>query len=265
MGRASYTVADRCATVPIRPGTRSGDLTWRPAVAYNAQPMKWTLPEGVSSYSATIDHMFYMILWVTGIVFVLTEALLIYFAFRYRQRDGVRAHYTHGNARLEVAWTIVPAAMLIFLGFASRTAWNVIKGEVPPTDEEVVVTASQFNWEIRYKGADGSFDTPDDVITSNDMRIPVGVPVRIKLRSKDVIHSFFVPQFRLKQDAVPGVTIDVWVQPTKTGVYEIACAELCGFGHYSMRGVLTVLEPEDYRAWLKESEANVAAAETPPA
>src|SRR5213593_2039439 len=182
------------------------------------------LPEGASTYSATIDHMFYMILWVTGIVFVLTEALLFYFAFRYRQRAGVRAHYTHGNARLEVAWTVVPAAMLIFLGFASRGAWNLIKGEVPKTDEEVVVTASQFNWEIRYKGADGTFDTPDDVITSNDMRIPLGVPVRIKLRSKDVIHSFFVPQFRLKQDAVPGVTIDVWVQPTKTGTYEIACA-----------------------------------------
>jgi len=231
--------------------------------------MSWLhLPEGVSTISPTIDQMFYLILAVTGVAFVLTEVLLLWFAFRYRGKPGVRAHYTHGNGLLEVVWTVVPAVMLVFLAFASRTAWNKFKGSIPPTDETVVITAAQFNWEIRYRGADGQFDTTDDIITSNDMRLPVHVKTLIRLRSKDVLHSFFLPYHRLKQDAVPGVTIDVWLEPTRTGEFEIACAELCGFGHYSMRGVLTVMEPSEYQAWIQEQEAALQAAtagETPEA
>ena len=223
--------------------------------------MRSWLPEGVSTYSGSIDHMFYMILWVTGVGFIVTEVVLFAFAFMYRSRPGRRATYTHGNGKLEIIWTVVPAAFFVFLGFMSQNVWSSIKGHVPHTDEEVTVTASQFNWEIRYKGKDGAFDTPDDVVTSNDMRLPVDVPVKIRLRSKDVIHSFFLPQFRLKQDAVPGLTIEVWLQATRTGEFEIACAELCGFGHYSMRGVLTVLKPEEYRTWLSEQEAGVTAAQ----
>lgn len=221
------------------------------------------LPEGVSTYSGRIDQMFYVILAVTGVAFVVTEALLFYFAWRYRHREGVRARYTHGNSRLEVIWTVVPAVMLVFLGLASRTVWGEIKGRVPPTDLEIVVLASQFDWEVRYKGADGQFETADDVVVHNEMHVPVNAPVKIRLRSKDVLHSFFVPAFRLKQDAVPGLTIDVWVQPTRAGEYEIACAELCGFGHGTMRGVLTVMEPGDFQNWLKEQEAGVVPAEAP--
>ncbi|HEU4400726.1 MAG TPA: cytochrome c oxidase subunit II [Candidatus Polarisedimenticolia bacterium] len=222
------------------------------------------LPEGVSTYSPTIDHMFFLILWVTGVGFVLTEIVLFAFAFRYRRRAGRRATYTHGNGTLEIIWTVVPAVFFVFLGLMSQRAWKSIKGEMPHTDEVVTVTASQFNWEIRYRGVDGQFDTPDDVVMNNEMRLPANVPVKIRLRSKDVIHSFFLPQFRLKQDAVPGLTIEVWLQATKTGEYEIACAELCGFGHYSMRGLLTVVEPADYGTWLKQAEAGVAAAEPAP-
>jgi len=226
--------------------------------------MHW-LPEGVSTYSASIDTMFYVILAVTGTAFVLTEGILFYFALRYRARQGVRATYTHGNSRLEVVWTVVPAVMLVALGLSSKRLWGDIKEHIPATDQEIVVIASQFDWEIHYKGADGKFDTPDDVVIHNEMSLPVNEPVKIRLRSKDVIHSFFVPAFRLKQDAVPGLTIDVWVQPTKTGMYEIACAELCGFGHGTMRGQLTVLEPDAFAKWLKEQEANVVPAEAPPA
>jgi cytochrome c oxidase subunit 2 len=222
--------------------------------------MHWRLPEGVSTYSASVDHLFYTILVVTGIAFVLTQALLFWFAFHYRRRAGVRATYSHGNNLLEVIWTVVPAAMLVFLAFTSRAVWTQIKGAAPATQETVVITASQFNWEFRYEGADGVFDTPDDVITSNDMKLPVGVPVRLRLRSLDVIHSFFLPQFRLKQDAVPGLTIDVWLEATQTGTYEIACAELCGFGHYSMRALLTVMEPSEYGDWLEQAEAEVSLA-----
>ncbi len=237
-------------------------------------PSWLSLPEGVSTYSPDVDRIFYIILVVTGVAFVLTEVLLFLFAFLYRRREGVHATHTHGNSRLEVIWTVVPAVMLVFLAVASRSTWNRIKGHIPKTDEEVMITGSQFNWEIRYRGADGTFDTPDDVVTSNDMHLPVGEPVRLHLRSKDVIHSFFLPQFRLKQDAVPGLTIDVWVQATRTGTFEIACAELCGFGHSTMRGLLTVHEPAEYHSWLRDAQAAVAAqaaasapapAEKPPA
>ena len=219
------------------------------------------LPESASTYSSTIDRMFLIILVVTGILFILTELVLFVFAFIYRRRDGRKATYTHGNNTLEVIWTIVPAAMLVFLAFSSRSVWNEIKGSMPETDEVVTITASQFNWEIRYRGADGRFDTPDDVVTDNEMRLPVNVPVKIRLRSVDVIHSFFLPEFRLKQDAVPGLTIEVWVEATRTGDFEIACAELCGFGHYSMSGVLTVMEPSEYETWLREAQASVAEAQ----
>jgi len=230
--------------------------------------MTWQLPEGVSTFSPTIDRMFYIILAVTGVAFVLTEVILIWFAIHYRRKPGVRATYTHGNNTLEVVWTVVPAVMLVFLAFSSRSAWNRIKGSIPETDQTVVITASQFNWEIRYEGVDKTFDTADDIVTSNDMRLPVNSKTKIRLRSKDVIHSFFLPYHRLKQDAVPGMTIDVWLEPTKTGNYEIACAELCGFGHYSMRGQLTVMEPAEYQAWIKEQEDALQAAPadaTPPA
>lgn len=227
--------------------------------------MRSWLPEGVSSYSGVIDDMFFVILWVTGIAFILTEALLFYFAWRYRRREGVRASYTHGNTTLEVIWTVVPAVLLVFLALASNNAWTHIRMTAPDTDEIVLVTAKQFAWEVRYRGADGEFETADDVVLDNEMRLPQSRPMRIRLRSRDVLHSFFVPAFRLKQDAVPGVSIDVWVQPDKAGTYEIACAELCGFGHYNMRGVLTVLDQEAYGAWVAESQAAVAAAQAPPA
>lgn len=222
------------------------------------------LPESASTYSSTIDNMFYLILVFTGVAFVLTEGLLLLFVFLYRRRQGRRATYTHGNNTLEVIWTVVPAILLVVLAVASRTAWNEIKGNTPETDEIVTITASQFNWEIRYPGEDGRFDTPDDVITNNEMRIPIGLPVKIRLRSEDVIHSFFLPHFRLKQDAVPGLTIEIWVEATRTGDFEIACAELCGFGHYSMKGILTVMEQDEYRDWLDEAEAGVAAAQAEP-
>ena len=226
--------------------------------------MQSWLPESASTYSSTIDNMFYLILVITGVAFVVTEGVLFLFAFLYRRRQGRRATYTHGNNTLEVIWTVIPAVLLVLLAVASRNAWNEIKASTPETDEIVTITASQFNWEIRYPGVDSRFDTPDDVITDNEMRIPVGVPVKIRLRSTDVIHSFFLPHFRLKQDAVPGLTIEVWVEATRTGDFEIACAELCGFGHYSMKGILTVMEQDDYRDWLDEAEAGVDAAQAEP-
>ena len=124
---------------------------------------------------------------------------------------------------------------------------------VPDTDFTVEVTAKQFNWQVTYPGADGKFGTADDKTLLDEMHVPVNKPIRVILKSQDVIHSFFVPQFRIKQDAVPGHAIRAWFDATKPGKYEWPCAELCGFGHSGMRGWIYVHTPEEYQKWAAEN------------
>ena len=209
------------------------------------------LPENVSTYGPQIDSLFYLIFWITGITFVLVQGALIVFLVQYRHRPGRRAIYTHGNNTLEIAWTIAPSIILVVLALLSRGLWHEIKETVPPSKYQVQVTAKQFNWEITYPGPDGQFGTADDKTLENDMNVPVDQVIEVHLKSRDVIHSFFVPVLRLKQDALPGREIVQWFQATKTGKYEIPCAELCGFGHSGMLGHLTVHSAEDYNKWVQ--------------
>lgn len=213
--------------------------------------LSW-LPEDVSTFGPRIDQMFYLIYYITGATFALVTALLIAFLILYRHQDGRRATYTHGNTTLEIIWTIVPALILIVLAFMSKAQWDAIKKNAPPADVTVQVTAKQFNWEILYPGPDGKFGTADDFQVDNDLHVPVNKVVHVLLHSKDVIHSFFVPTLRLKQDALPGREIRVWFEATKPGEYEIPCAELCGFGHSGMKGTLYVHDAAGYDAWRKE-------------
>ncbi|HSS44839.1 MAG TPA: cytochrome c oxidase subunit II [Thermoanaerobaculia bacterium] len=230
-----------------------------PAMAHAVTlPIWMRLPEGVSSYSARIDGLFRLILWITGVIFVLVEALLLYFAIRYRHREGRRAQYTHGNNRLEVIWTIVPAIICVVLALLSRRTWAEIKQQMPADALPIEITAEQFAWNIRYTGPDGRFGTADDIVTLNQLHFPVGRPVVVTLRSKDVIHSFFLPEFRVKQDAVPGMSTRIWFDAMRTGNWEIACAELCGLGHYRMKGFVTVESAEDFQKWLAEQPAQTA-------
>ena len=217
------------------------------------------LPENVSTYGAQIDSLFYLIFWITSITFVLVQGALIVFLVQYRYRPGRKATYTHGNNTLEIAWTIAPSIILIVLALLSRGLWHEIKESLPPSKYPVQVTAKQFNWEITYPGPDGQFGTADDKTVENDMHVPVNQVIQLRLRSKDVIHSFFVPVFRLKQDALPGREIYQWFQATKTGRYEIPCAELCGFGHSGMLGHLMVDSPEDYAKWVQTQWPDAAA------
>src|SRR5262249_17430853 len=213
--------------------------------------LSW-LPENVSTYGPSIDRLFYVIYYVTGATFFLVQLTLLAFLVLYRHRDGRRATYTHGNTTLEIAWTIAPAILLVILAFASRSVWAEIKQRVPPSDMQVQVTAKQFNWEIAYPGPDGKIGTEDDVTMDNDLYVPVGKTIRVNLKSRDVIHSFFIPSARFKQDAVPGHEIPTWFKITKPGKYEVPCAELCGFGHSGMRGWLHVLPLDEYDAWAQE-------------
>lgn len=214
--------------------------------------LRW-LPEDVSTFGRDIDSLFYLIYYITSATFILVTVLMIVFLIKYRQREGRKAIYSHGNTTLEIIWTIVPAAILVVLSFMSVSTWAKIKRFAPASDFEVQVTAKQFNWEVVYPGADHKFGTPDDVQFDNDIHVPVNKVIRVHLTSKDVIHSFYLPNLRLRQDAVPGRTILVWFEATKPGKYELACSQLCGFGHSGMIGWLYVHTPEDYAKWAADN------------
>ena len=213
--------------------------------------MSW-LPENIATYGKEIDDLFYLIYYITGAVFVLVTVLLVAFLVMYRQKPGRRAVYSHGNTTLEMVWTIVPSLILIVLTFLSIPTWSKIKSHIPESDLHIRITAKQFNWEVLYTGLDGKFDTADDQTFDNEVHVPTGKAVVLHLRSRDVIHSVFIPTARFKQDAVPGREIVQWIEVTKPGKYEIPCAELCGFGHSGMKGYLFVHTPEEYQKWVKE-------------
>jgi cytochrome c oxidase subunit II len=213
--------------------------------------MSW-LPEDVSTFGREVDSLFYLIYYITGTVFILVTVAMIAFLVMYRQRQGRRAVYSHGNTTLEIVWTVIPAVIFIALSFMSQSTWAKIKSHAPPADVELQVTGKQFNWEVVYPGPDGKFGTPDDLMAENELHVPVGKVVWVHLGSKDVIHSFYLPNFRLRQDAVPGRVILVWFEATKPGKYELPCSQLCGFGHSGMKGWLYVHTAEDYAKWVKE-------------
>ncbi len=215
--------------------------------------LNWWLPENVSTFGVEIDWLFHLIYAITAITGILVFAALIAFLVIYRDRPGRTARYTHGNTTLEIVWTVVPALILVVLTFLSVPAWSKIKMTQPPTDVIIQVTAKQFNWQVAYPGADGKFGTEDDKKFLDEMHVPVNKPIRVILKSQDVIHSFFVPNFRIKQDAVPGREIIAWFDATKPGKYEWPCAELCGFGHSGMKGWVYVHTAEDYAKWAAEN------------
>ena len=197
--------------------------------------LQW-LPENVSTFGGEIDSLFYLIYYITTATFILVTVLMVVFLIMYRQQPGRRATYTHGNTTLEIIWTTIPAAILIVLSFMSVSTWAKVKRHAPESDFELMVTAKQFNWEVAYAGPDGKLGTDDDIKFDNDLHVPVNKVIRVQLLSKDVIHSFFLPNLRRKQDAVPGRNILVGFEATKPGKYELPCAELCGSGHSGMKG-----------------------------
>ncbi|MFW6201071.1 MAG: cytochrome c oxidase subunit II [Gemmatimonadota bacterium] len=219
--------------------------------------MQWGFPESVSTFGSEIDSIYTLILYVTGAMFVIVEAALIYFVVRYRRREERKAEYIEGHRGAEILWTAVPFLLVGLLAFRSADTWLDVKGAdtVPPDALEIAVAASQFEWNVTYPGPDGRLGTDDDIADRNELNIPVDRPVRVTLTAEDVIHSFFLPEFRVKQDAVPGMETHVWFEATRTGDYVLGCAELCGLGHYRMRGTVTVHEPDAFERWQQEESA----------
>lgn len=220
-------------------------------------------PPNVSTYGGEIDSVIQLIFYFSLFWFVLLQGALLLFAVRYRRKAGVRAAFVRGESARQVSWILVPAVLVLIcdLGIdaAGGRAWETVKGSFPPPAVTVHVTASQFVWQFTYPGPDGRFGAGQD-LKSDSLHVPVGKVVRLVLQSEDVIHDFFVPELRLKQDIVPGRKIPAWFEATKPGTYEIACSQLCGPAHFDMRGELVVQSEADYETWLKQ--ARTAASKT---
>ena len=227
---------------------------------------EWWLPAGpdaklghlhsASSIGKQIDALFVIILWITGAVFVGTQVVLVWAAWKFADRPGRIANYFHGSQRLELIWTIIPAVFLLFIALYQMQTWADVKfrANSPNVVPIAEVTGRQFQWLMRYPGLDGKFHTSDDVHTINDLHFVKDQTTLIQVQSKDVIHSFFLPQLRIKQDAVPGLKIPVWFDADQAGRYELVCAELCGWGHYKMRAMVTVHETQaDFDRWIESA------------
>ncbi len=231
----------------------------------------WWWPSEVSTFGDDIDGLFRWISYLILVFFVLTEGLLIWFVFKYAKKNPEKAIYTHGNHKLEMLWTGVPAVLLVVIALTQMKTFAEIKfvgtGATKGVPTFADVFASQFDWRFRYPGVDARLGTMDDLETSFEFVVPVGEKVVFNLRSRDVLHSFFVPKLRLKQDAVPGMTIPVWFEVEQAKFdrekknaageleMDLICAELCGWGHYKMAGRVRVLTREAYDRWVEEQTA----------
>ncbi|MDE0638337.1 cytochrome c oxidase subunit II [Candidatus Poribacteria bacterium] len=211
------------------------------------------LPENISEYAQGVDKLFALIYWITVVAFVLVIGTLIVFLIKYRHRAGHRAEYIEGSTKLEIIWTAVTTVIVFGLAMLSFPEWNNLKSPAENPDYVVQVRGEQFNWYMIYPGPDNELGTEDDLELENELYVPEDKLVQILLTSKDVIHSFFIPNLRQKQDALPNQTIDTLkFQAREPGRYEIPCAELCGFGHSGMLGYLIVQTQEEYDAWVAE-------------
>ena len=234
------------------------------------------LPIQASEHAPEIDDMIILIHWLMAVLFVGWGAFYVYTLIRFRASANPKADYTgvtsHTSSYLEIGVAVIEAVLLI--GFAIP-AWAHRVNDIPPEEEATVVNVigKQFEWISHYPGEDGrwgrrdiSLITPtntigldrsdpngaDDIVSINQLNLPVNKPVIVNLSSQDVIHSFGIAEMRVKQDAVPGLQIPVWWVPTQVGNWEVNCSQLCGLGHYRMRGFVTVMEQEEYDAWLEE-------------
>ena len=240
-----------------------------------------------SEHGVITDELFWITMAVTGIVFLITHVLLFIFPYKYQYKEGRKAAFYPDNHKLELIWTAVPGVVMAGLVISGWMAWSDITAPAPEKAHVVEIMGYQFAWDVRYPGKDnvlGDYDyrlinasnshgidftdkNSIDDFPSPRVVIPKGEPVLFKIRARDVLHSVFAPHMRLKMDAVPGMPTRFWFVPTKTTAemraelknpefeYEIACTEICGRGHFSMKKIIEVVEPAEYQKWLSEQKS----------
>jgi cytochrome c oxidase subunit II len=240
-----------------------------------------------SEHGVITDRLFWITMVITGIVFIITQILLFVFSYKYQHSPNRKALFLPDNNKLEFIWTIVPAVVLTILVVYGLTVWNKVMAPAPESAEVIEIMGYQFAWKVRYPGKDETLGAYDyrkidavnefgldftdraafDDFSPRELHLPKGQPVEFRIRARDVLHSVFAPHFRLKMDAVPGMPTRFWFIPTKSTAdmraetgnpdfnYEIACTEVCGRGHFSMRLLVVVDEPEEYEKWKAEQQS----------
>lgn len=240
-----------------------------------------------SEHGVITDQLFWITTAVTGVVFLITHVLLFLFPYMYQYKEGRKASFYPENHKLEIIWTAVPGVVMAGLVISGWMAWSDITAPAPEKAHVVEIMGYQFAWDVRYPGKDNVLGDYDyrlinasnshgidfsdknslDDFPSPKVVIPKGEPVLFKIRARDVLHSVYAPHMRLKMDAVPGMPTRFWFVPTKTTEemraelkdpnfeYEIACTEICGRGHFSMKKVIEVVEPAAYQKWLAEQKS----------
>jgi cytochrome c oxidase subunit II len=210
-----------------------------------------SLVPSASTFAGEIDHLVDTIFLIVGVWFVVAEGIFFYFIFRFREKKGQKAQYITGNEHKHKLWIEVPHFLVlvcdVFLLYGAINVWYHV---LPEPQDRVRIIGQQWAWTFKHTGPDGKLDTEDDITTTSDLHIKVNTVYNFELESKDVMHSFFVIPFRLKQDAIPGRTINGWFEATKTGVYDIQCAEMCGIAHGVMAGKIFIHSEEEYKQWM---------------
>jgi len=208
----------------------------------------------VSSYARDIDQLILLIGVFVGFWFLLSEVVFFWLIFRYRRRDGRAAQYVTGEEKHEKRWVTIPHLLVlvcdVFIIVGAVRVWYEVKQDLPPADATVRVIGQQWAWSFVHPGPDAELDTADDIRTVDELHLEVDKTYHFKLTSRDVLHSFSVPVFRLKQDAIPGREITGWFKAEKTGSFDVQCAEICGIGHALMPGKLVVETPAEHAAWM---------------
>lgn len=250
---------------------------------YSGEVTTHYLPRASSEHGLATDRMFWITMGILTFAFVVTNILLFWFAYKYQYREDRKAYFYPENHKLEVIWTTIPAIVMAILVYYGWQEWSKITQPEPPESEVVEIMGRQFNWHVRYPGKDGELgnyhyklidatnemglDIEDprnmDDFLPTEIHIPKGRPVLFRIRARDVLHSVYAPHFRLKMDAVPGMPTKFWFKPLKTTQemrdelgnpsfnYELACAEICGRGHFAMRFIIVVDEPDEYERWFR--------------
>lgn len=250
-----------------------------------------TLIPVASIHGVKLDSMFWLSMGIIMIAFVVTQILLFWYAYKFQHKENKRAYFFPHNNKIEIIWTTIPAVVMAILIFNGWKQWSDITGPAPKDSVVVEVMGKQFNWMVRYPGADQQlgnlnyrlidatnewgFDFNDkrslDDLTPSDIHIPKGRPVLVKIRARDVIHGMYMPHFRAQMYAVPGMPTQFWFTPTKTTEemrtesgnanfnYELACSQICGRGHFAMKMAVVVDDEQDYAIWLAKQKTFTSA------
>lgn len=215
------------------------------------------LIQQVSSYASDVDGLITLVAVLSGFWFLIAEGVLFWLIFRYRAKPGKKSRYITGREKHINRWISFPHALVlvcdVFIIVGSVNVWNKIKLDLPEADRVVRITGQQWAWTFQHPGSDGELDTDDDIYVVDELHVEVDQTYHFVLESRDVIHSFSVPVFRLKQDALPGRSITGWFRAIKTGEFDVQCAEICGIGHGIMAARIFITDGAQHAAWVAQN------------